>query len=180
MKSAAAQMYTRYPVASILLYNGVTIGHYLLGGAGIALGYGSWLGYLLGAVYLGFALIQMYVLMPLKVCPSCVYVRLESARCVSGLNLVSRRLTGLADVKDFTNRARGTLCPNNLYLAALIVPIVAIVPALVINFSFAVLALLLAVVGLLAFRFFYMFTKVACVHCRAKHVCPNAKSMGLA
>ncbi len=180
MERSPAEMYTRYPVSSVLLYNGVTIAHYVLGAAGIALGYGLWVGYFLGAVYLGFALAQMYVGMPLKVCPNCVYVRLENALCISGMNVVSRKLAAPGDVKDFGNRAKGALCPNNLYLAALAIPIVAIIPALVIDFSFVVLVILLAVVALLVFRFFFMFTKVACVHCRAKHVCPNAKSMKLA
>jgi len=178
--SGTAPVYTRYPVSSVLLYNGVTIAHYLLGAAGIALGYGYWVGYFLGAVYLGFALVQMYVGMPLKVCPNCVYVRLEDSLCISGLNVVCRQFTSPGDVKDFGNRAKGALCPNNLYLAALAIPIVAIIPALVIDFSFAVLTIFVAVVALLAFRFFVIFSKVACVHCRAKNVCPNAKSMKLA
>jgi ABC-type nitrate/sulfonate/bicarbonate transport system permease component len=93
---------------------------------------------------------------------------------------VSRKLAAPGDVKDFGNRARGALCPNNLYLAALAIPVVAIIPALIIDFSFGLLAIFVAVVALLVFRFFVMFTKVACVHCRAKSVCPNAKSMGLA
>jgi hypothetical protein len=37
-----------------------------------------------------------------------------------------------------------------------------------------------AVLGLMLFRVFYVFRKVACVHCMAKRRCPNAKSMGLA
>ena len=180
MASGTAPIYTRYPVSSVLLYNGVTIAHYLLGAAGIALGYGYWVGYFLGAVYLGFALVQMYVGMPLKVCPNCVYVRLEDSLCISGLNVVCRQFTSPGDVKDFGNRAKGALCPNNLYLAALAIPIVAIIPALVIDFSLVVLAILAAVVALLAFRFFFMFTKGACVHCRAKNVCPNAKQLKLA
>jgi hypothetical protein len=59
----------------------------------------------------------------------------------------------------------------------LVIPIIAMIPALVINFSFLVLAILLIVVGLLLFRFFVIFTKIACVHCRAKKICPQAQSM---
>ena len=67
---------------------------------------------------------------------------------------------------------------NNLYIAALVIPIIAMVPALIINFSFILLAILIALVGLLLFRFFVIFTKIACVHCRAQNICPQAKSMG--
>ena len=38
---------------------------------------------------------------------------------------------------------------------------------------------LLILIALLAFRFFVVFTRAACVHFRAKNVCPNARSMGL-
>ena len=173
------RLYTRYPLASLLLYNGVTIVHYVLGGVGIILGYDSWFGTILGAVYLIFAIVQMYVVMPIEVCPNCVYFRLENSLCISGINLIAQRIARNGDPKNFTNRAKGTLCPNNLYIAALVFPIIAMIPALFINFSFVVLAVFVAVIGLLLFRFFYLFTNVACVHCRAKFTCPNAKSMGM-
>jgi hypothetical protein len=32
---------------------------------------------------------------------------------------------------------------------------------------------------LLVFRIFVIFPQIACVHCRAKNICPNAQSMGL-
>jgi len=51
------------------------------------------------------------------------------------------------------------------------------IPALILNFSFLLLALLLVVGGLLLFRFFVVLPKTACAHCRAKHECPNAKAM---
>ncbi|MEE9400230.1 MAG: hypothetical protein V3V23_08170, partial [Dehalococcoidales bacterium] len=80
---------------------------------------------------------------------------------------------------DFANRAKGLFCPNNLYMAALFIPIIAIIPALIVNFSFLLLAILLIVVGLLLFRFFVVFTKIACVHCYAKYKCPQAEPMGV-
>ena len=173
------QVYTRYPLSSILTYNGTTVLHYLLGGIGIILGYDSWIGYLIGSLYLVFSFGEMYVHMPLKVCPNCVYYKLENSICISGLNIVSRKITKEGNVKDFPNRAKGLFCPNILYIAALVIPIIAMIPALVLNFSFIVLAILLVVVGLFLFRFFVIFTKIACVHCRAKNICPQAKSMGL-
>jgi hypothetical protein len=172
-------VYTKYPLSSVLTYNATTIIHYFLGGIGIMVGYGSWIGYGLGSLYLAFSFVEMYVVMPLKVCPNCVYWRLDNSLCVSGLNLISKRIAKPGNLKDFPKRAAGKLCPNNLYLAALAFPIMAMVPALIINFRFLELIILLALIGLLSFRFFVIFAKIACVHCRAKSVCPNAKSMGL-
>jgi hypothetical protein len=60
-----------------------------------------------------------------------------------------------------------------------VIPIIAMIPALVLNFSFSVLAILLVVVILLLFRFFVLFPKEACIHCAAKQICPQAEAMGL-
>ena len=173
------QVYTRYPLSNILIYNGTTIVHYLLGGTGIILGYNSWIGYLIGILYLALSFSEMYVHMPLKVCPNCVYYKLDNSRCISGLNLVSRRVAKEGNIKDFPSRAKGVFCPNNLYIASLVIPIIVMIPALIMNFSFLVLAILIIMIGLLVFRFFVIFPKIACVHCRAKNVCPQARSMGL-
>ena len=53
------------------------------------------------------------------------------------------------------------------------------IPALIVNFSVALLLIFLAVVGLLLFRFFIIFPKIACLHCRAKFECPQAGAMGV-
>lgn len=177
MSKNSAQLYTRYPLLYILIYNGTTTVHYLLGGTGIILGYGSWIGYLIGILYLVFAFTEMYVHMPLKVCPNCVYFKLEDSVCISGLNIVSRKIAREGDIKNFPNRARGAFCPNNLYIASLAIPIIAMIPALILNFSPAVLTILIIVIGLLAFRFFVIFPKISCVHCRARNICPQAQSM---
>jgi hypothetical protein len=171
------KLYTKYPLSSVLIYNSVTIAHYALGGIGIFLGYTSWMGNLLGSLYLAFAFLEMYVHMPLKVCPNCVYFKLANSLCISGLNIVSRKIAKEGDVKQFPSRAGGMFCPNNLYIASLVIPIVAIIPALILDFSFVVLAILLVVIGLLIFRFFVIFPKLACVYCRAKNICPQAQSM---
>ena len=177
MSKRNIQLYTRYPLANILTYNGTTIIHYLLGGAGIILGYSSWIGYLIGIIYVVFSFTEMYVHMPLKVCPNCVYFKLDNSLCISGLNVVSRKISREGNIKDFANRAKGTVCPNNLYIASLVIPIIAMIPALILNFSLVVLVILLIVIGLLLFRFFVIFPRIACVHCRAKNVCPQAQSM---
>jgi hypothetical protein len=173
------QIYTRYPLPSILIYNGTTITHYILGGIGIILGYNSWIGYLVGSLYMAFSFAEMYLHMPLKVCPNCVYYKLDNSLCISGLNIVSRKVAKEGNIKDFANRGKGLFCPNNLYIASLVIPIIAVIPALILNFSFLVLTILLVVVGLLIFRFFVIFPKIACVHCRSKNVCPQAQSMRL-
>jgi hypothetical protein len=175
-----AELYTRYPLLNILNYNGTTILHYSLGGFGIMFSYDfTWAAYVFGSLYLAFAFWQMYLFMPLKVCPNCVYYRLEGSICISGLNVLSRKIAREGDIKDFANRSKGLLCPNNLYLAALIIPIIAIIPALALSFSFGLLATFLVVLALLIYRFFVVFSRVACIHCRAKNICPNARSMNL-
>ncbi|MFC1947052.1 hypothetical protein ACFLXY_03925 [Chloroflexota bacterium] len=178
MSDKGIQLYTRYPLINILTYNGVTILHYALGGTGIIIGYDSWIGIVAGVIYLLFSFGEMYLHMPLKVCPNCVYYALKDSLCISGLNVVSRKVTKEGNTKDFSNRAKGFLCPNNLYIASLVIPVIAIIPALIINFSFVLLAVFLVIVGLLVFRFFVIFPKIACVHCRAQKICPQAQQIG--
>lgn len=106
-----ANLYTRYPLSSIVTYNGTTVVHYVLGGIGIILGYNSLVSYLLGSLYLAFSFVEMYVHMPLKVCPNCVYYKLNNSLCISGLNVVSRKVAKEGSVEDFKKRAQGLLCP---------------------------------------------------------------------
>ncbi len=180
MVTSGIKTYRRYPASGLLIYNGATVLHFLLGGYGIYIGYEPLgIGIILALFYILFSFLEMYVVMPIKVCPNCVYFRMEDSLCVSGLNLVSKRIAKEGNPKDFTNRAVGPLSHNKMYMASLIVPIVAIVPALVLNFSVQLLLILIFVFGLLLFRFFVIFKKVACIYCSAKHVCPNARAMGL-
>jgi hypothetical protein len=180
-KEKKAEVYERYPSSSVLVYNGTTILHFLAGGFGIWLAYGqsSWTGYTFGLLYLLLALAEMYVLMPLAVCPNCVYYRMRGSLCISGMNVFSRKIARAGRARDFSKRAEGIFCPNNLYLASLVVPIVAVIPPLIAGFSALLLALLLFLLALLAFRFFVIFPKIACLHCKAKHVCPQAGAMGV-
>jgi hypothetical protein len=179
-KTVKPDLYTTYPLSSLLIYNGVTTLHYLFGGLGIIIGYNfTWIAYLLGLLYLAFAFGQMYIMMPLVVCPNCVYYHLKDSLCISGMNVVAKKVAPAGDIKNFGRRGQGLFCHNNLYMAAKIVPLIIMIPALIWNFSFVLLAIFLAVVGLLAYRIFVLFPKIACVHCRAKNICPNAASMGL-
>jgi hypothetical protein len=109
-----ANLYTRYPLSSVLIYNGTTILPFLLGAFGIILGYcfSSWAGYTFGALYLVLSFVEMYVIMPLSVCPNCVYYRAKDGRCISGLNLLSNKLAKAGDLTDFPQRAEGLFCPD--------------------------------------------------------------------
>ena len=117
--------------------------------------------------------------MPLTVCPSCVYRRIKGALCIAGLNVLSARMAKEGPKKDFPKRAHGLFCANNVYMASLMVPIAAMIPGMIFNFSGLLLLVFLIVAGLLVFRFFVIFPKVACLHCKAKHVCPQAGAMGV-
>ena len=177
---ANAELYTRYPLSSVLTYNGITILHCLLGSTGIIMGYNfSSAAYIFGTVYLLFSLFQMYILLPLKVCPSCVYYRAVNSLCISGLNILSKRITKKGEMKNFPYRGKGLFCHNNLYIAALFIPLIAMIPAVILNFSFKLLTILLVVMALLLFRFLVVFPRTACIHCMAKKQCPNAQAMGL-
>jgi len=99
--------------------------------------------------------------------------------CISGLNVVSRKIAREQNDDEFPNRSKGLLCPNNLYLFSLVAPIVALIPAIVLHFSLLVLCVFLVLVGLLIFRIFIIFSKIGCLHCYAKFVCPQAEQMGV-
>jgi hypothetical protein len=64
-------------------------------------------------------------------------------------------------------------------MASLVVPIAAMIAGMIFNFSGLLLLVFLVVAGLLVFRFFVIFPKVACLHCKAKYVCPQAGAMGV-
>lgn len=175
-----AETYARYPASSIFLYNGTTILHYLLGAAGMVVGY-DYLstGYPMAVIYFTLAMLQMYVLMPMVVCPNCVYYRMNKGLCISGLNVFSRKIAKQGNLEDFPDRGKGIFCHNHMYMAALILPVPALLAALFFNFSLLLLGLFLGVVVLLLYRIFVLFPKIACIHCGAKRECPNAQSMGL-
>ncbi|MFC2167033.1 hypothetical protein ACFLQZ_03625 [Acidobacteriota bacterium] len=179
-KRTKVKLFKRYPLSSLLIYNGTTILHFLLGGLGIIYGYGfTTLSLSFGILYLVFAFGEMYVLMPLKVCPSCVYRRMEGGLCISGLNVVSRKIARARDEEEFPNRSKGLLCPNNLYMFSLASPIIALIPALLLHFSLLLLIVFLILVLLMVFRIFVIFPKIGCLHCYAKFQCPQADQMGV-
>lgn len=180
-KPVKAEQFLRYPAMSIAIYNGSTILHFLLGGIGIFLAYGfsPWAGWTFGLLYTAASFAEMYIVMPLTVCPHCIYFRIKDSLCISGLNVLSRKIAKTGHQKDFSKRSSGIFCQNNLYMAALIVPIIAIIPGVFISFSVVLVGLLILLVGLLLYRFFVIFPRIACLHCKGKHACPQAAAMGV-
>jgi hypothetical protein len=71
--------------------------------------------------------------------------------------VIPKKIAKEGDPKDFPKCGEGLFCNNNLYMAALVVPIIAMIAALILNFSFFLLAIFLAGVGLFLFRFFVIF-----------------------
>jgi uncharacterized membrane protein YccF (DUF307 family) len=172
--------FKRYPTTHILCYNVTTAAHYLLGGLGLIIGYESFrYGFLVGLAYIVFSFVQMYLIMPLAVCRNCSYFHIKGAVCVSGNNLISRRVAKPGRPKDFGKRAVGALSHNKLYMASLFLPVVLMAPMLWFDFSYPLLALLISVIGLLVFRMTILFRLVACCHCYMKTSCPNALAMGI-
>jgi len=175
-----AQSLRRYGLASVLFYHCLTLAHYSLGAAVIIVAYGDGpiLAWPLALAYFSFALVQFYALMPLCVCPGCVYRSVPGSRCIAGLNVVSAKLRPPAgEVAEFEERAQGVLCHNTLYVAALVAPLVLVVPALVLAFSWAVVALALAIAALIAVRVEVVFRLLGCPRCLARRWCPNARAM---
>jgi hypothetical protein len=177
------KVYRKYPKKNIITYNLTTILHFTIAGIGLIIGYnflwGGLGGYIFGMIYLVFAFTQMYIIMPLVVCPNCVYYKMKNSVCTSALNLVSKRIAKEGNIKNFENRAIGPFSHNKMYMGSLITPIFILIPALILNFSFFLLLLEIAVIILLLIRFFIVFQKTACPHCSAKYRCPNAKAMGI-
>ncbi len=176
-----ATLYKKYPLRSVVVYNGSTVLHFLLGSVIISLS-GSFLGgsgFIFAAAYCAGALIQMYLFMPALVCRNCVYFRLDGSRCVSGLNILAKRFLKEGTTTDFPKRAQGVLCPNNLYIGCLVFPLLCGAPIMVFHFSIAALVLETGLFLLLIARFFYIIPKHACVHCLSKFICPQAGQMGV-
>lgn len=176
-----AKLYNRYPISSVLVYNGSTLLHFLIGG--LIFSYSSRFigifGTVLGLLYISVSLTEMYILMPLQVCRNCVYFTLEKGLCISGLNVLSRRFAREGNPSSFGQRAQGLLCPNNLYVFSLAIPILGGIPLLIAAFSLPVFILEVFLFVLLATRFLYIIPRIACVHCLSKFICPQAGQMGV-
>ena len=174
--------FRRYPLWRVLVVNGLTVIHYVAGASAIVFAYPNHpiLGWPIGLAYLVYAMVQLYVLMQLLVCPGCVYRSIQGGRCPSALNLISARLRAPAQMAGFETRAQGALCQSSLCLWALLVPLPIALPGLVISFSWAGLAFSLRVATLTMVRLAGVFRLVVCSHCLARRWCPVAKARRLA
>jgi hypothetical protein len=181
MLTSKAQLYKRYPLVNVVIYNGSSVVHFIVGGMLLAstshfLGTS---GIVLGLLYIILSLLEMYVLMPLQVCKNCVYVNLENGLCISGMNVYAKKLAPPGSTSEFSSRAKGPFCPNNLYILSLVFPIIGGIPILIFSFSIPLLILEISLFVLLVLRFFIIIPKLACVHCLSKFICPQAGQMGV-
>lgn len=168
-------VYERYPGSIVLLFNGTTMFYYLLGGFGIMLGYNfSWVGNILGYLYFIFSFGQMYLILPFFVCRNCIYVHRDESRCMSGLNVLSRRFAKPGNQRNFIERKQGLFCSNNLNVVSLFIPVIILIHALVFNFSLLLLLIFLLLIDLLALRYLVILPKLICKCCLARQVCPIA------
>ena len=171
--------FRQYPLWMVLFTNGLTLVHYAVGAGAIVLAYPRYpvVGWPIGLAYCVYAVVQLYVLMPLIVCPGCVYRSIPAGRCPSGLNLISARLSPVpAQSTGFGDRGQGALCQSSLCLWSLIAPLPIAVPGLVISFSWLGLAFTVAVGVLVAVRLSGVFRLVVCSHCLARRWCPVART----
>jgi hypothetical protein len=176
-----AELYNRYPISSVFIYNASTVLHFIVGGL-ILCDTNKFIGPLgisIGLLYILFAHFEMYIMMPLSVCKNCAYFRLDGGLCISGLNIVAKKITRLGNPSDFPKRAMGFFCPNNIYIFNLVLPILCGIPILIFNFSYFLLSLEIFLFTLLATRFVFIIPTLACLHCLSKFVCPQAGQMGV-
>jgi hypothetical protein len=167
----------RFPLWQVGALNGLTAAQYLVGCAAIVLAYRRFpiVGLPVGLAYLVFAVAQHYVLMPLTVCPGCVYRAVRDGRCPSGLNVVSALLCeGSATAGEFQQRTRGALCSSWLAQASWLAPLPLVVPGLVLFFS-ATAALLAALVAVLALVRRLVVRTAVCPRCLARRWCPEGR-----
>jgi hypothetical protein len=174
-----ARSFRRYPLWRVLCLNGLTVAHYFLGCAAILLAYRSYpvLGWPLGLGYLVFAFVQLYVLMPLVVCPGCVYRSVRDGRCPSGLNLISARLCPpSASAIEFRQRTHGALCQSSLCLWSWVLPVPLALPGLALSFSWLAATLTATVAALAVIRLALVTKRAVCSHCLARRWCPVVRT----
>jgi hypothetical protein len=178
-EAPSSGLFRRYSLWRVLGLNGITLLHYAVGCAAIALSYRRYpiVGWPVALAYFVFAVVQLYILMPLVVCPACVYSSIRDGRCANGLNVISARLSRSPVPRaGFEERTHGALCQSSLCLWSLVSPLPLAVPGLAISFSWIGLALTLAVAALAGVRLAYIVPRAVCSHCLARRWCPAARS----
>jgi hypothetical protein len=157
--------------------------HYVTGTAAILFAYWRFpfLGWPVALAYFAFAVVQLYVLMPLIVCPSCVYRTIEDGRCASGLNLLSARFCPPSTPPvGFEGHVHGALCQSSLCLWSWVSPMPLVIPGLLISFSWIGLALIVCFAVLTTLRLTAVVRRAVCPHCLARRWCPVARAGRLA
>ena len=174
-----ARSFRRYPLWRVLFLNSLTVAHYFLGCAAILVAYRGYplIGLPIGLAYLVFAMVQLYVLMPLVVCPGCVYRSVRDGRCPSGLNLLSARLCApSASALEFRERSHGALCQSSLCLWSWVLPVPLVLPGLAVSFSWPAATLTATVAALAVIRLAPVTRRAVCSHCLARRWCPVVRA----
>jgi hypothetical protein len=174
-QTPASKAFRRYPLWSVLCLNGLTVAHYAVGCAAILAAYRSHpvIAWPVGLAYFVFAIVQLYVLMPLVVCPGCVYRTVPGGRCASGLNLISARLCPpSASAIEFQERTHGLLCQSSLNLLSWVLPIPLALPGLAASWSVKAAVLTAAAAVLTVVRLAAGARHARCSHCLAQRWCP--------
>ncbi len=177
-QAPGSRSFRRYPLWRVLGLNGLFVAHYVVGCGAILLAYrGSpIIGWPIGVAYLVFAVVQLYVLKPLVVCPGCVYRSVRGGRCASGLNLISARLCAPSPgATGFKERSHGVGCESRLCWWSLALPVPLALPGLALSFSWRALLLVAAVAGLTVLRS-AVVRPATCPHCLARRWCPVARA----
>ena len=134
-------------------------------------------GWPVGLAYLVFAMVQLYVLMPLVVCPGCVYRTFSDGRCPSGLNLISARLCPpSASAFEFRERSHGALCQSSLCLWSWILPVPLALPGLASRSRGRPATLAAVVAALAVIRLTFVTRLAVCPHCLARRWCPVGRA----
>lgn len=167
--------FKRHPLWRVLCLNGLTVFHYVVGCAAILAAYRSYpiVGWPVGLAYFVFATVQFYVLMPLVVCPGCVYRTVRGGRCPSGLNLISARLCPpSASAIEFRERTHGPLCQSSLGLLSWVLPVPLALPGLIVSLSGMAAIITTTVAVLTVVRLAIVTRHALCSHCLAQRWCP--------
>jgi hypothetical protein len=177
-EAPGSRSFRRYPLWRVLGLNGLNVVHYVVGCVAILVAYRSYplLGWPVGLAYFVFAVVHLYVLKPLVVCPGCVYRTVRDGRCPSGLNLVSARLCPPAPgATGFEERSRGALSQSSLCLVSFVLPVPLAVAGLAFSFSWTGLTLTATFALLTVIRSTVVEPR-DCSHCLARRWCPAART----
>ena len=173
--SPDTESWRHYPLWRVICRNGLTLGHYCLGCAVILVAYRAYpiVGWPVGLSYVAFAVAQRYLLMPLVVCPDCVYQSLAAARRASGLKTTPARLgPRLVPPAGSTERTSGALSRSSLNVWSLLLPVPLAAPGLALSPSTLALCLT-ASAAVLTVTHLTLSARVGqCSHCPARGWCP--------